>query len=154
MSDEAVNVFWIEPVDELGRMYRRTDTGETMLLSAAPVGAMWDMTWGRGEKSKGADDIALVVVLPGIHHWLVDSQCSNCDRKGEQHKCWVRHGDPRDPQGLKPGARPLHIDKDAKSEGVTTCTAGGGSVMIAGWHGFLHNGKLTTASEPRRGPAS
>ena len=78
----------------------------------------------------------LYVVLPkdsdgDQHHWCVDGRCSNCTLKEDRvHRCWVRHGDP-----AAPGS--LHVDK----AGVT-CQAGAGSILVGGWHGFLHRGRL------------
>lgn len=79
----------------------------------------------------------------------IDAEASNCTRPQREtrsdgrtyrtertHYCWVRHGDPRDPLGVKTG-QPLHVDKNGN-----TCAAGAGSILQKTWHGFLHNGYL------------
>ncbi|MGH9884848.1 MAG: hypothetical protein ACREBE_04940 [bacterium] len=129
-------------------LYSRTDSAETTTLRDAPPGAMWDASWyrsrGHGDPWTGPDGLSLVVRLPNGHDWVVDQQCSNCTRDqfgptpehpngrvwlGRTHYCWVRHGDPR--TGV------IHVDKNGN-----TCSAGGGSVIGGGWHGFLHNSHL------------
>lgn len=102
-----------------GLLYTRRD---------APAGAMWDMTWLHGMPTYvGPDGVALAVKTPG-GDWYVDSEASNCTRPGDlTHKCWVRHGDPRDPQGLKTG-QPLHVDKNGD-----TCAAGAGSIIAGSY---------------------
>jgi hypothetical protein len=119
------------------RLYAGTPGGELHTIRRAPVGAMWDAFWHEGLPAyTGPDGIALVVRTPG-GDWMVDSEASNCTRKGDlTHKCWIRHGDPRDPQGLK-GGRALHVDKSGD-----TCAAGAGSIISGSYHGFLHNGHL------------
>jgi hypothetical protein len=123
-------------------IYRRADTGDEMTLRTrqasdvggppgAPPGAMWD-AWWMPEAWRGPDGIALMVRLPNGSDWHVDSQASNCTRKGQKHECWVRHGDPRTGQ--------VHVDKDGD-----TCSAGAGSILAGDYHGFLHHGVLTAA---------
>jgi hypothetical protein len=113
----------------LARLYTRRN---------APPGAMWDMDWLHEiPQYVGSDGIALAVRTPG-GDWYVDGQASNCTRPGEPHKCWVRHGDPRDPQGLKGGVK-LHVDKAGD-----TCAAGAGSIIAGSFHGFLHHGSLVS----------
>ncbi|ODS99807.1 MAG: hypothetical protein ABS52_19550 [Gemmatimonadetes bacterium SCN 70-22] len=129
-------------------LYRGAPDGKLYTLYDAPVGAMWDahrMT----DAWRGPDGICLMVKTPG-GDWLVDGQASNCTRPQEvsvpppegregtgwyrferSHYCWVRHGDPRQPATL-------HVDKNGN-----TCQAGAGSIVIGGWHGFLHHGHLT-----------
>jgi hypothetical protein len=158
----SIKVFWLEPTGERAvrtnpptmvesggePLYRRSDTGETLFLYDAPVGAMWDAHWmAHGDVRTGPDGITLVVKTPG-GDWLVDSECSNCTRTqwgpkeidgvmrervwlGRTHYCWVRHGDPRKPETL-------HVDKNGD-----TCSAGAGSIQSGDYHGFLHNGELT-----------
>lgn len=111
--------------------------GQLYTLREAPVGAMWDATWfDRAPAYTGPDGIALVVRTPG-GEWMVDSEASNCTRPGDRsHKCWIRHGDPRDPQGRRTG-QPLHVDKAGD-----TCSAGAGSIICGTYHGFLHGGHL------------
>src|SRR5687768_3988839 len=70
-----------------------TADGRVFTLQDAPVGAMWNASW-MSEWHHGPDGICLVVRTPG-GDWMVDSEASNCTRKGEAHQCWVRHGDPR-----------------------------------------------------------
>jgi hypothetical protein len=122
-------------------IYRRADTGEEYLLRqrtsadvggppTAPAGAMWD-AWWMGDRYRGPDGIALMVRLPNGRDWMVDSEASNCTRKGERHECWVRHGDPRTGH--------VHVDKDGD-----TCSAGAGSILAGDYHGFMHNGVLTS----------
>lgn len=122
-SDEESRQVFIEPV------YRRVDNGDLFHWRDAPVGAMTD-AWWLGDHWAGDDGIHLMVKLIGDHDWLVDGPCSNCTRKGEQHYCWVRHGDPRTGN--------IHVDKNGN-----TCAAGAGSIAIPGYHGFLHDGVLT-----------
>jgi hypothetical protein len=136
---------------EREKLFRRSDTGELLALADAPVGAMWDVSWfrdhGGGEQYTGPDGISLAVRTPG-GDWMVDSQCSNCTRTqwgpkeidgklcekvwlGRTHWCWVRHGNPRQPETL-------HVDKAGD-----TCAAGAGSILCGSYHGFLHHGELT-----------
>lgn len=123
-----------QPWQEL--LYRRADTGELRVLhQAAPApfapaaepGACWDAWWM--PFSRGDDGIYLMVRLPDGHDWSVDSQASNCTRPGEPHRCWVRHGDPRE----------CHVTVDKNGE---TCSAGAGSIQSPNWHGFLREGQL------------
>lgn len=75
----------------------------------------------------------LIVTLPNGYQWDVSSRCSNCDKRDDKtHRCWVRHGDPGK-------GEPVHVDKNG-----LTCNAGAGSIAAPGWHGFLHNGELTS----------
>ncbi len=96
-----------------------------------PAGAMYDATW-MPDNWKGADGISLTVMLPTSPPatWAVDAEASNCTRKGELHKCWIRHGDPR--------TQSVTVDKNGD-----TCQAGAGSIAVDGYHGFLQNGILT-----------
>lgn len=149
----GIKVFWLEPTGEertrdLGPcdcgeadcerrtstepLYRRSDTGEVVTLRDAPVGAMWDATWFNDQPAyTGPDGISLVVRTPG-GSWMVDSRCSNCTLPNDDvHKCWVRHGDPRTGE--------IHVDKNG-----VTCAAGAGSILTGSYHGFLHNGHLTS----------
>lgn len=111
-------------------IYRRTDTGEEMTLRDAPEGAMWDATWFHDVPFWcGEDGRAIICRVPKKHDWHIDGPCSNCTRPNEPHKCWVRHGEPPN----------LTVDKNGN-----TCSAGGGSILTADWHGFLRNGELVT----------
>lgn len=147
-------------------IYKRADNGQEVTLRDKIPGMMWDAWWYG--KERGADGISLVVKLPNLHDWAVDTTASNCDSpckncgkpynahiddKGwtsgrcsptaqyddgtptyqdsrPEHKCWVRHGDP------KTGS--VHVDKDG-----VTCGAGAGSILSGSYHGFLHGGYLT-----------
>ncbi len=82
---------------------------------------------------ENCDGRHLICILPDatLHPWNIDSRASNCALPDEKtHRCWIRHGDPRVPGSI-------HVDKSGH-----TCTAGGGSIAIQGWHGFLHHGEL------------
>jgi hypothetical protein len=106
-------------------LYKRSDNGELVTLRDAPVGALWDAHW-MPECMKRPDGRYMICRTPG-GEWAIDSKCSNCTRPNEPHDCWVRHGEPPD----------LHVDKNGN-----TCSAGAGSIICGGWHGFLHNGNL------------
>jgi hypothetical protein len=103
-------------------LYRRMDTGEEISLYEAPPGAMW---FYYRDISNG-DPGVLFVMTPG-GEWCVDSQASNCTRPGEDHKCWIRHGEAPD----------ITVDKNGN-----TCAAGAGSIQCGSYHGFLRNGYL------------
>jgi hypothetical protein len=118
------------------RLYIGAPDGRLHSERELPVGSLYDVDHLHGTDRQGPDGIALACVTPG-GTWYVDSQASNCTRPGEPHQCWVRHGDPRDPQGERSG-RPLHVDKNGD-----TCAAGAGSIQCGRYHGFLHNGQLT-----------
>jgi hypothetical protein len=110
-------------------LYSRSDNGELVTLRNAPVGAMWFAPWlSECPEWRGPDGNTLVVMCPGRREWVVDSRCSNCTLPNDDvHKCWVRHGVPPN----------VHVDKNG-----VTCSAGGGSIAVPGWHGFLTNGAL------------
>jgi hypothetical protein len=132
--------------------YRRTDTGEVLILRDAAPGAIWNASWMR---KQAVDGQYLICKMPGDHEWAIDGRASNCDSPcarchkpyshpekdkacqckypdgyidAQPHQCWVRHGVPPD----------LTVDKIGK-----TCGAGAGSIIVPGWHGFLRNGFLT-----------
>ena len=123
-------------------LYRRTDTGEIVTTrrsdnvpggpTPAPPGAMWNASWLPDTPAwRGPDGLALYVRLPDGHDWHVDGEATNCTRKGDRtHKCWVRHGDPRQ----------ANVTADKNGE---TCAAGAGSIQSGGYHGFLVNGVLS-----------
>lgn len=125
-------------------LYRRADTGEVLTIhgrhaedpvdapTSAPPGAMWNAWWLPDTQAwRGPDGMALMVRLPDGHDWHVDREASNCTRKGDHtHKCWVRHGDPRQAN--------VTVDKNGE-----TCAAGAGSIASNGYHGFLVGGVLT-----------
>lgn len=120
-------------------IWRRVDTGDEYVMHAhrteawplpsAPPGACWDASW-MPEWWRGPDGISLVVRLPDNTDWTVDSEASNCTRKGQPHQCWVRHGDPRE----------CHVTVDKQGD---TCAAGAGSIASPGYHGFLIKGVLS-----------
>lgn len=121
-------------------LYRRPDTGQLHVLhstapdalgaTSAPAGACWD-AWWMSDWAKGPDGLCLMVRLPNGHDWMVDSEASNCTRKGDRtHKCWVRDGDPR--RGTVTAGK-----------AGETCTAGAGSILSGDYHGFLTGGVLT-----------
>lgn len=119
-------------------LYRRPDTGQLHVLHrnapadapTAPPGACWD-AWWMGEWARGDDGICLMVRLANGHDWMVDSEASNCTRKGDRsHKCWVRSGDPREG----------HV---TAGKNGNTCAAGAGSILAGDYHGFLVDGVLT-----------
>lgn len=114
--------------------YRRLDTGETMSIQTAPVGACWNASWFVDRKvgsfKAGSDGRCLVVKTPG-GEWVIDSRALNCTiPQDDVHCCWVRHGRPEDST--------LHVDKNGY-----TCAAGAGSIVCGSYHGFLHQGHLT-----------
>ena len=116
-------------------------------IEDAPVGAMFYADWV--DWRVGPDGKVLHVIVPPHHVWNIDGTASNCDspcarcgvpyhahRQGEcrtyedsqpDHRCWVRHGTPP----------AITVDKSGK-----TCNAGGGSISVPGWHGFLRAGQL------------
>lgn len=121
-------------------IYRRPDTGQEYVLhqsapapelgiEAAPPGASWD-AWWMPSAWRRLDGVYLMVRCPNGRDWAVDSEASNCTRKGEPHECWVRHGDPR--------LCHVTVDKDGN-----TCAAGAGSILTGDYHGFLRDGVLT-----------
>jgi hypothetical protein len=79
----------------------------------------------------GEDGIAMMVRCPVKgHDWQVDGRATNCSMRADRkHKCWVRHGDPREAR--------VTVDKNG-----ATCGAGGGSIVTEDWHGFLRDGEL------------
>lgn len=125
-SDKAQRMVWRQ------RLIRRVDTGEVFEgYRSVPVGGVWSAPW-MADHWAGEDGRCLVCKLPGDHDWIIDSRASNCTMPDDNvHKCWVRHGRPEDGT--------LHVDKNGH-----TCAAGAGSIAIPGYHGFLHNGELTS----------
>jgi hypothetical protein len=109
------------------RLYVGPD-GVRFELRSAPPGAMWNAYWMADYADwRGPDGLSLVVMLPDGSDWNIDSVANNCQRKGQPHKCWVRHGTPPD----------ITVDKNGD-----TCGAGSGSIQTPGYHGFLRNGWL------------
>lgn len=114
-----------------GPVWRRTDTGEEFeYLSAVPVGGMWFADWYGDSFCKPQLEHVLIVKTPG-GDWVVDGQSSNCtipdDRKQERHHCWIIEG---------------KLPNITVSKNGITCQAGGGSILIGSYHGFLRNGYL------------
>lgn len=82
------------------------------------------MYWDNCNHPKGH----LMVVMPDGGIWDTDSRGSNCTKPDDRtHRCWVKHGEVPN----------ITIDKNG-----LTCKAGGGSVKMISWHGFLRDGKL------------
>ncbi len=103
-------------------IYRRVDTGEEMTINAAPAGAMWYQD--SEHFPSGPDGHRLMVRTPG-GDWDVDSRASNCTLPDDtEHRCWVRHGDPRQPTTVT-------VDKNGR-----TCRAGAGSIIAGSYHGW------------------
>lgn len=76
----------------------------------------------------GCDGKHYMIVLPNGEHWIMGRRASNCGRKDDHtHRCWVVHGESPN----------ITIDKNGD-----TCSAGAGSILCAGWHGFIRNGEL------------
>lgn len=129
---ESSRLFEAGAITSSGRIPIYRGDGREFTLSDAPPGAMWDADWRKSAfpEDVGPDGLSLIVVCPDGWHWCVDSEASNCTRKGDRtHKCWVRHGDPR--------TGDIHVDKNG-----ATCAAGAGSILTPKWHGFLHHGHL------------
>lgn len=110
-------------------VYIRKDTGERYDQQNFPVGATWRVTWYEDmEGCRGLDGQCWGVQTPG-GLWVIDQRASNCTRPEDNvHKCWCRHGE----------APNFTVDKNGN-----TCSAGGGSIVIRQYHGFLINGELT-----------
>jgi len=109
-------------------LYKRADTGQVMTRDEAPAGAMWYADWYRNFYEPGPDGKWLCVKLPDGTDWCVDSEASNCTRKGDKtHHCWIREGTPPLVTAGKSG---------------NTCSAGAGSIATPGYHGFLRSGYL------------
>jgi hypothetical protein len=110
-------------------LYRRADTGELTTTRAAAPGAIWRAWWYKDTPGWcGADGKCYVCRMPGGHEWMIDGHASNCTRREDKvHKCWCRHGE----------APNFTVDKNGN-----TCSAGAGSIVVPGWHGYLRDGCL------------
>lgn len=81
------------------------------------------------EYLRGPDGRTLHVICPDGHDWSPDHPCNNCtlpnDRGpyGTAHRCWTRTGVPP-------------LVQVGKQFGKS-CSAGGGSILTPGYHGFL-----------------
>jgi hypothetical protein len=104
--------------------------GLELELRQAPAGAMWFAPW-LAPALVGPDGRTLVVRLPGGLSWFVDGRAKNCTRPDDaHHRCWVRVGEPPD------------VTVSKGTDPAATCSAGGGSIEVPGWHGFLRRGVL------------
>lgn len=71
----------------------------------------------------------LCAILPNGREWIIDSRASNCGSPNDRvHRCWVRHGE----------APEITVNKNGQ-----TCSAGGGSIWVDDYHGFLQDGNFT-----------
>lgn len=95
-------------------LYRRADTGEEMVLSKAPPGAMWDCPWLHHKV--GPDGQSLTVRLPDGRDWWVDGPSKNGSG-------WTRTGT----------APAISVNPSIQTEG---------NPNRPGYHGFLTNGVL------------
>lgn len=133
----AIKCFFMEFVrrteDGNRKIFRRSDTGDELMLSDAPAGAMWHAVWlYKDPYWRGPDDHILIVRTPG-GDWNIDSRCSNCGLPDDsKHRCWVRHGE----------APNITVDKSG-----LTCNAGAGSIQCGSYHGFLERGYLVQNRE-------
>lgn len=88
----------------------------------------WRVPTTCGAGWSNCDGRHLIAVLPNGQHWDIDSRASNCTLlEDQEHRCWVRTGDP---PALTAG------------KGGRTCSAGAGSISVPGWHGFLVAGEF------------
>lgn len=108
-------------------IFRNIDTGEE--ATKLPPGALFAQRRGG---AKGHDGLSIVCIVPcgdGTTWWRIDGRATNCTKPDDnEHRCWVRHGSVGDQ---------LHVDKNGD-----TCAAGAGSIVVDGFHGFLHHGVL------------
>ena len=115
--------------DEESKGFRNSETGE--VTQRRQPGAMWyaNESWSESIGNPGPDGKHLFVQTPS-GPWGIDSDASNCTRKGELHHCWVRHG-------IAPN---ITVDKNGETCGC------GHSIAIpsdcSGYHGFLTDGYL------------
>jgi hypothetical protein len=115
------------------RLWLQPETGEVRHApSDFGPGAMWEAPWlerwiASFWDNWPAGQAPLEVMTPG-GPFVVDARASNCDQKEDRaHRCWVRQGTAPD----------ITLDKNG-----LTCDAGAGSILMNGWHGYLHNGDL------------
>lgn len=123
------SIDYSDPAFERSASYRYewANADRTATVRKLPVGALYDAFWMH-EWRTGPDGRSLTCVLPNGHHWHIDSRANNCGRPDDdEHRCWVRHGEPP----------AIHVDKNGN-----TCPAGAGSIQSGDWHGFLHHGVL------------
>lgn len=111
----------------IGQYISKDRPGELFSIRTPPAGAIWRATWYEDIKSMcGIDGKSYIVETPA-GPWHIDGTASNCDLPDVDHKCWCRHGE----------APNFTIDKNG-----VTCSAGAGSILIRGYHGFLRDGYL------------
>jgi len=130
-----IKCFQVEPIERVGgkkETWKRLDNDEILEVDSywdLPPGAMFFMEWMEGIPVMcGPDGKSLCVITPG-GGWHVDSRASNCTLPDDDvHKCWCRHGE---------------VPNITVNKSGNTCSAGGGSIQIGGYHGFLTNGELT-----------
>jgi hypothetical protein len=112
-------------------VYRNIDTGEE--THELPIGALFVYA----NPGRGHDGLSVACVVPYSEpghtddrlQWHIDGFASNCTKPEDAtHRCWVRHGTI---------GETVHVDKSGN-----TCAAGGGSIQVPGFHGFLHHGVL------------
>jgi hypothetical protein len=125
-----------KPSGSKGRVWERTDTGERAdSLNDFGPGAMWHLPWYHEENTGlywtggfSQSEPPLSVRTPG-GDWVIDSRASNCTLpKDDAHRCWPR-------QGVAPN---ITVGKQLGP----TCGAGGGSIIVGDYHGFLRDGFL------------
>lgn len=73
-------------------LYKRSDTGELVVLGKAPAGAMWNATWMReGHHYRMVEGITLVVRTPG-GDWCVDGPAYPGGGAAPVPNAWARSG--------------------------------------------------------------
>lgn len=115
-----------------GISYHRQVIADRMYGTASGLpepGDVYEMRWHEPGKCAFWDNCSGVHwwgVLPNGRVWDIDSRCSNCTLRDERtHRCWIRSGSAE--------AGTMSVGK----AGGHTCSAGGGSILVPGWHGFL-----------------
>lgn len=116
-------------------LMRNISTGEVVETPALPYAACYATHDPYDGYRKGPDGLSIIIICPCERYagqkstWVVDGKCSNCTLPGDkEHYCWVRHGTVGDR---------LTVNKDGH-----TCAAGGGSILMDGFHGMLTDGVL------------
>lgn len=99
---------------------RRCPWWDDAAVQKQPAHATQTLFYGGGGWVPKQDDKHTIAIAP--HN-------AQCDPRFTDHKCWVRHGNPR--------AGDIHVDKNG-----ATCAAGAGSILTPDWHGFLHHSVL------------
>lgn len=123
------------PSDDCGisrGIYHCAETGQSCASNEMPAGALWVIEDDHDFYPKGPDGLSIACRLPDGSDWHIDGKANNCGCPVDNvHRCWVRHGTV---------GEPLTVDKNGH-----TCSAGAGSIAVAGYHGFLRNGALVDA---------